>query len=45
MAREQTTIQECGHHYPIEIASISSAEGSVFEDVAPSIRLAGRYLP
>ena len=32
MAREKPTIRERGHHYPIEVASIGSAEGCVLED-------------
>jgi hypothetical protein len=33
MARENPTIRECGHHYPIYVASVGSAEECVLEDM------------
>ena len=33
MARENPTIRECGHHYPIYVVSVGSAEECVLEDM------------
>jgi hypothetical protein len=32
MARERPTVRERGHHYPIYVVSVGSAEGCVLED-------------
>src|SRR4028119_1751929 len=39
MAREKPTIWECGHHYPMEVTSVGSAEGGVSEDMSEGVKM------
>ncbi len=45
MARENPTIREFNHHYPIEVATLGSAGGCELEDAASRVHLVERYLP